>query len=152
MKVNPVARIPWATSTTQIEIVQCWWPEESVLRGSLQFRTLKVRILKVLTLCESAKVKQRYLYGTGSSNLVHWMSLLQTPEQNILKIFMISHSREKISPSYYWQKRLRCRAGGRSNTRSTVESRNRVGGSKSLRPGLQSAGGFEAATVAAASN
>ena len=60
-KVNPIARIPWATSTVQIEIAHCWWPEESVLWGSLQFRTLKVRILKVLTLCESAKVKQRYL-------------------------------------------------------------------------------------------
>ena len=31
---------------------------ESVLWGSLHFRTLKVRILKVLILCESAKVKQ----------------------------------------------------------------------------------------------
>ena len=50
-----------ATSTTQIEIAQCWLPGESVLWGLLQFRTLKVRILKVLTLCESAKVKQRYL-------------------------------------------------------------------------------------------
>ena len=51
-EVNPVA---------QIEIAQCWRPGESMLRGSLQFRTLKVQILKVLTLCESAKVKQRYL-------------------------------------------------------------------------------------------
>ena len=56
-EVNPVARIPWATSTAQIEIAQYWWPEESMPRGSLQFRTLKVQILKVLTLCESAKVK-----------------------------------------------------------------------------------------------
>ena len=32
-----------------------------MLRGSLHFCTLKVRILKVLTLCQSAKVKQRYL-------------------------------------------------------------------------------------------
>ena len=40
-------------STAQIEIVQCWWPVESMLHGSLQFHTLKVRILKVLTLCES---------------------------------------------------------------------------------------------------
>ena len=46
-EVNPVAWILWATSTAQIEIAQCWWPRESVLRGSLQFRTLKVRILKV---------------------------------------------------------------------------------------------------------
>ena len=60
-EVNPVARIPWATSTAQIEIAQYWWPGESVLWGSLQFRTLNVQILKVLTLCESAKVKQRYL-------------------------------------------------------------------------------------------
>ena len=59
-EVNPVAQIPWATSTAQIEIAQCWWPGESVLWDSLQFCTLKVRILKVLTLCESAKVKQRY--------------------------------------------------------------------------------------------
>ena len=57
-EVNPAARIPWATSIAQIEITQCWWPGESVLRGSLQFRTLKVRILKELTLCESAKLKQ----------------------------------------------------------------------------------------------
>ena len=61
-EVNPVAQIPWATSTAQIEIAQCWWPGESVLKDSLQFRTLKVRILKVLTLCESAKVKQHYHY------------------------------------------------------------------------------------------
>ena len=40
--LNPVARIPWATSTVQIEIAQCWWTGESVLRSSLQFRTLKV--------------------------------------------------------------------------------------------------------------
>ena len=38
-EVNPIARIPWATSTTQIEIMQCWWPGESVLLGSLQFCT-----------------------------------------------------------------------------------------------------------------
>ena len=31
IEVNHVARIPWATSTTQIEIAQCWWPTESVL-------------------------------------------------------------------------------------------------------------------------
>ena len=49
IEVNPIARIPRATttSTTQIEITQCWWPRESVLWGSLQFLTLKVRILKV---------------------------------------------------------------------------------------------------------
>ena len=41
-EVNPIAWIPWATSTTEIEITQCWYPRESVLRGSLQFRTLKV--------------------------------------------------------------------------------------------------------------
>ena len=58
--MNPVARIPWATSTAQIEIAQCWWPEEFMLRGSLHFCTLKVRILKVLILCESAIVKQCY--------------------------------------------------------------------------------------------
>ena len=60
-EVNPVAQIPRATSTAQIEIAQCWWPEESMLPGSLQIRTLKLGILKVLTLCQSAKVKQRYL-------------------------------------------------------------------------------------------
>ena len=38
-EVNPVARIPWATSTAQIEIAQYWWPGESVLLGLLQFRT-----------------------------------------------------------------------------------------------------------------
>ena len=38
----------------------CVMLAESVLRGSLHFRTLKVRILKVLILCQSAKVKQRY--------------------------------------------------------------------------------------------
>ena len=59
-EVNPVARIPWATSTAQIEIAQCRWPGESMLWGSLQFHTLKVRILKVLTLFESEKVKQCY--------------------------------------------------------------------------------------------
>ena len=68
--MNPIARISWATSTMQIEIVQCWWLGESVLRGSLQFCTLKVRILKVLTLCQGAKVKQRYL-----SNLLRWAFL-----------------------------------------------------------------------------
>ena len=55
IEVNPLAWIPWATSTTQIEIRQCWW-----LWGSLQFRNLKVRNLKVVTLCESEKVKQHY--------------------------------------------------------------------------------------------
>ena len=64
IEVNPVAWIPWATSTMQIEIAQCLWPGESVLRGSLQFRTLKV-----LTLWESAKVKQHYL---SSSDEVLW--------------------------------------------------------------------------------
>ena len=64
-EVNPIARIPWATSTAQIEIAQCWLPGESVLQGSLQFRTLKVRILKVLSLCQSAKVKQRYQGNTN---------------------------------------------------------------------------------------
>ena len=59
-EVNPVARIPWATGTMQIEIAQSCWPGESMPWSSLQCRTLKVRILKVLTLCESAKVKQRY--------------------------------------------------------------------------------------------
>ena len=34
---------------------------ESMLQGSLQFCTLKVQILKVVTLCESANVKQCYL-------------------------------------------------------------------------------------------
>ena len=32
-----------------------------MLQGSLHFHTLKVQILKVLTLCQSVKVKQRYL-------------------------------------------------------------------------------------------
>ena len=41
-EMNPIARIPQATSTAQIEIAQCWWPGESVLQGSLQFCTLKV--------------------------------------------------------------------------------------------------------------
>ena len=60
-EVNPVAWIPQATSTAQFQLVQCWWPRESMLWGSLHFRTLKVQILKVLTLCQSAKVKQCYL-------------------------------------------------------------------------------------------
>ena len=58
--MNPVAQIPRATSTVQFQFVQCLWPRESVLQGSLQFCTLKVRILKVLTLSENAKVKQYY--------------------------------------------------------------------------------------------
>ena len=60
-EVNPIARIPWAISTAQFQFARYWWPRESVLLGSLHFCTLKVRILKVLTLCQSAKVKQRYL-------------------------------------------------------------------------------------------
>ena len=61
IEVNPVAQIPWATSTAQFQFVRCWWPRESVLWGSLHFHTLKVWILKVLTLCQSAKVRQCYL-------------------------------------------------------------------------------------------
>ena len=41
--------------------VRCWWPRKSMLRGSLHFCTLKLRILKVLTLCQSVKIKQHYL-------------------------------------------------------------------------------------------
>ena len=41
MRLNPVARIPWATST-------------------MQNTKSKSRTLKVLTLCQSAKVKQRF--------------------------------------------------------------------------------------------
>ena len=69
-EVNPIAWIPWATSTVQTEIAQCWWPGESMLWGSLQFRTLKVQILKVLTLCECVKVKQRYHTYTNRSMFV----------------------------------------------------------------------------------
>ena len=61
IEVNPIARILRATSTVQFQFAQCWWPRESVLRGLLHFRTLKVRILKVITLSQDAKVKQRYL-------------------------------------------------------------------------------------------
>ena len=42
IEVNPIARIPQATSTVQLQFAQSWWPRESMLRGSLQFRTLKV--------------------------------------------------------------------------------------------------------------
>ena len=65
----------------QFQFVRCWWTRESVLRGSLHFRTLKVRILKVLTLCESAKVKQRYL-----------STLTIIPLHNTLS-----------EPQYYWE-------------------------------------------------
>ena len=57
IEVNPISWIPQATSTVQFQFAQ---PRESVLQGSLQFCTLKVRILKVLILCQSAKVKQCY--------------------------------------------------------------------------------------------
>ena len=60
IEVNPVAQILQATSTAQFQFARCWWPRESVLWGSLHFHNLKVRILKVLTLCQSAKVKQCY--------------------------------------------------------------------------------------------
>ena len=60
IEVNPVAQIVRATSTKQFQFARCWWPRESMLWGSLHFPTLKVRILKVLTLCQSAKVKQGY--------------------------------------------------------------------------------------------
>ena len=45
-----------------------------MLRGSLHFRTLKVRILKVQTLWHCVKLKQRYLYlslylATGMKNV-----------------------------------------------------------------------------------
>ena len=53
-------------------VVLDWWPRESMLWGSLHFCTLKVQILKVLPLCQSAKVKQRY----------HWGMLRQT--ENLL--------------------------------------------------------------------
>ena len=68
IEVNPVAQIPRATSTAQFQFVQCWWSRESVLQGSLHFCTLKVQILKVLTLCESVKVKQRY-HSTLPTNI-----------------------------------------------------------------------------------
>ena len=61
IEVNPVAQIPRATSTVQFQFMWCWSPRDSVLWASLHFCTLKVRILKVLTLCQSVKVKQHYL-------------------------------------------------------------------------------------------
>ena len=64
--MNPIAQIPWATSTAQKNLAQCWWSGESVLWGSLHFRTLKV-----LTLCQSAKVKQRYLSYIYITNIIH---------------------------------------------------------------------------------
>ena len=33
IEVNPVARIPQATSTAQFQFARCWWCRESVLRG-----------------------------------------------------------------------------------------------------------------------
>ena len=67
IEVNPVAWIVQATSTKQFLFARCWWPRESLLWGSLHFRNLKVGILKVLTLYQSAKVKQRY------HGLIQWI-------------------------------------------------------------------------------
>ena len=83
-EVNPIARITWATSKVQIEIAQCWWPEESLLWGSFQFRTLKVQSLKVLTLSESAKVKQHY------HCLIFKSEQLQSRRDAIMHIFVIT--------------------------------------------------------------
>ena len=61
IEVNHVAQIPRDTSTAQFQFAWCWWRRESELWGLLHFRTLKVRILKVLTLCQSAKVPKAML-------------------------------------------------------------------------------------------
>ena len=53
--------LKWSAFLGLSFFVRCWWPRESMLQGSLHFHTLKVQILKVLTLCQSVKVKQRYL-------------------------------------------------------------------------------------------
>ena len=74
--MNPIAQIPRATSTAQFQFAQCWWPRESVLRGSLHFHTLKVRILKALTLCQSVKVKQHYHSQTFKHSAIPRPSLI----------------------------------------------------------------------------
>ena len=49
------------------------------VQGSLHFRTLKVWILKVLTLCESVKVKQCYLCFALFFNFLLTVLLLKNP-------------------------------------------------------------------------
>ena len=97
-EVNPTARIPWATSTTQIEIAGCWWPRESMLWGSLQFRTLKVQILKVLTNCQSAKVKQLYLCPNYGSHF--FRILIFREKRKILGHFSRKTKKKQKKKSY----------------------------------------------------
>ena len=64
IEVNPIAPIPWATSTAQFQFAQCWWPRESMLWDSSMLSEFHTSLSKVLILWNYVKVKQIYLFAS----------------------------------------------------------------------------------------
>ena len=54
--------LKWSAILGLCFFARCWWPRESVLRGSSAFSKFCTSLWKVLTLWHCVEVKQRYLY------------------------------------------------------------------------------------------
>ena len=54
--------LKWSAILGLSFFAQCWWPRESMLRGSSTLSELRTSLSKVLTLWHCVEVKQCYLY------------------------------------------------------------------------------------------